>query len=246
MSTDESLLAVLIFIAALLYSSVGHGGASGYLAAMALFNVAPTVMKPTALSLNILVSSIAFVKFYRAGAFSWRLFWPFAITSIPMAYLGGTISLPGHLYKPLVGVILIYAAAKAFWTAKQATHQVNVKPQTPILLIIGAALGFLSGLSGVGGGIFLSPLLFLFRWAEIKVISGIAAAFILVNSTSGLLGLIKTDPTLPSALPYWAVMAIAGGFIGAEFGSKRLSNPAIKRLLAVVLALAGIKMILIS
>lgn len=244
MNSTDALLAILVLVAALLYSSVGHAGASGYLAAMALMGVVPAVMKPTALSLNILVAAIATFKFHRAGAFSWPLFWPFALASIPFAYLGGWLTLPGHLYKPLVGAILIYAAWHSFRTAHRTES--GTVPQAPISLRLfaGAVLGFLSGLTGVGGGIFLSPLLLLLGWARIKVISGVAAAFILVNSIAGLLGVMRSAIALPPALPYWAIAAVVGGIVGAEYGSRRLGNPAIKRLLALVLAIAGAKMIL--
>lgn len=240
---EDIILAVLILVAALLYSSVGHAGASGYLAAMALMGVSPTVMRPTALTLNILVAIIATAKYYRVEAFSWHLFWPFALASIPFAYLGGALTLPGHIYKPLVGAVLIYAAWRSFRTAHQSAQAVTARPHISMLLLAGAGLGFLSGLTGVGGGIFLSPLLLFFQWAEVKVISGIAAAFILVNSVAGLLAVITYTPALPSALPYWAVAAVVGGYVGAEYGSKRLGNPIIQKLLAVVLVIAGAKMI---
>ncbi len=243
MPLEDLILTALIFAAALLYSSVGHAGASGYLAAMALVGVSPAVMKPTALTLNILVAVIATTRFYRVGAFSWHLFWPFALASIPFAYLGGVLTLPGHIYKPLVGAVLIYAAWRSFRTAHQPAQVVAARPHMALLLLAGAALGFLSGLTGVGGGIFLSPLLLFFHWAEVRVISGIAAAFILVNSVSGLLGVMTTAPAFPSALPYWAAAAVVGGFIGSEYGSKRLGNASIQKLLAVVLVIAGAKMI---
>jgi uncharacterized membrane protein YfcA len=243
--TDSIVLTGLIALAALLYSAVGHGGSSGYLAAMSLFGLAPAVMMPTALVLNIAVASTALYKFYRSKAFSWRLFWPIALLSVPCAYLGGTITLPGHWYKPLVGVVLVYAAGRSFYGAKKyPAYEVQLATY-PILMSVGAVLGLLSGLTGVGGGIFLSPLMLFFRWAQIRVISGIAAAFILVNSTAGLLGVLsKTSlDVLPKALPLWLLVAVLGGFIGAEYGSRRLANPTLQKLLAAVLLIAGVKMI---
>ncbi len=240
---ENTVLAALILIAALLYSSVGHGGASGYIAAMALMGISPETMKPTALTLNIFVSVIATYKFYRVGAFSWRLFLPLVVTSIPCAYLGGMLTLPSHYFKPLIGLVLIYAAWQSFRTANTDT-QFSLRVAPPLLLMLaGAILGLLSGLTGVGGGIFLSPLLLLFRWAETRVISGIAAAFILLNSISGLLGVMSKGITLPAALPYWALAAVIGGYIGAEYGSKHLTNPTIRKILALVLVVAGIKML---
>ena len=209
---------------------------------MALFGVTPEVMKPTALVLNILVASIGTYKYVRADAFSWPLFWPFALAAVPLAYLGGTLSLPGHVYKPLVGLVLIYAAWHSFHKARRP-WQAQTRPALPWLLLAGAGLGFLSGLTGVGGGIFLSPLLLMFRWAEARVISGVAAAFILVNSIAGLLGVMQHHPALPEALPAWAMAAVLGGWIGAEYGSRRLGNPVIQRLLAAVLLIAGLKML---
>lgn len=241
--TESLLLAALILAAALLYSSVGHGGASGYLAAMALFGVAPEVMKPTALALNVLVSLIATIRFYRVGAFSWPLFLPLILASVPLAYLGGVLTLPPHLYRPVVGVVLLYAAWRFFFTASKTDYEL-VKPSWPVLLATGGALGFLSGLTGVGGGIFLSPLLLLLRWAPIKTISGISAAFIFANSVAGLLGVLSHSPSLPPALPLWAVAAVIGGLVGAEFGSRRLGNSMIQKLLAAVLVIAGLKMVL--
>ncbi len=244
MTLELSLLISLIFLSALLYSSVGHGGASAYLASMALIGVAPETMRPAALVLNVAVASIALYKFYRVGAFSSRLFLPLAIAAMPMAFLGGLVSLPNHIYKPVIGVVLLYAAWMVFRRANQA-YQVNLNlPQTPVLLVVGGVLGLLSGLTGVGGGIFLSPLLLFFRWAEMRVISGVSAAFILVNSLSGLAGVMTKNPALPTTLPYWVLAAVVGGYIGAEYGSKRLAVPAIRRALAVVLLIAGAKMLL--
>jgi uncharacterized membrane protein YfcA len=240
-------LALLIFALAILYSSVGHGGASGYIAVMALFGVAPFIMKPTALLLNITVASIASWKFYRAGAFSRSLFIPLAITAIPMAYVGGSITLPSHWYKSLVGLILIYAAWRSFFSAPFSNSSNSpplIKVSTSVLLLVGALLGLLSGLTGVGGGIFLSPLLLFFRLAPIKVISGVAAAFILVNSIAGILGVMQTNMAFHPGVPIWMLAVALGGWLGAEYGSKRLANPVILRLLAFVLLIAGLKMLL--
>lgn len=244
MSIEIPLLIPLIFLSALLYSSVGHGGASAYLAVMALLSVAPETMRPAALVLNVVVASIATYKFYRAGAFSWRLLGPLAIAALPMAFIGGLTSLPSHVYKPVIGLVLIYAAWVVYGRAKQFDVPSDYVPKTPVLLGVGGLLGLLSGLTGVGGGIFLSPLLLFFRWAETRVISGVSAAFILVNSLSGLAGVMTKHPALPVDLPFWIFAVLIGGVIGAEYGSKRLAVPAIRKTLAVVLLIAGAKMIL--
>lgn len=235
-------LTLLFLIAAALYSSVGHAGASAYLAAMALVGIAPQVMKPTALFLNVFVAAIATVKFARAGAFSWRIFWPFAITSVPFAFLGGRLTLPGTYYKIIVGIVLLYSAFR-FFQARIPQHPRSAPHW--MALAAGGGIGFLSGLTGVGGGIFLSPLLLLMNWAETRQTSGVAAAFILVNSVSGLLGNLSRFKALPEALPYWTVAVVIGGWIGAEYGSRRLNNMTIRRLLAVVLVIAGLKMIFV-
>jgi len=246
MSSEAAIgLSVAIFAAAVLYSSVGHAGASGYLAAMALFSVAPTVMKPTALALNILVALIATAKFYRAGCFSWKLFWPFAATSVPMAFVGGALRLPGMYYKPIVGMVLLFAANRLFRVAAHATNLAEVRPlRVPMALVWGASIGLLSGLTGVGGGIFLSPLLLFMGWAETRETAGVSAAFILVNSIAGLLGHASSLAILPTCLPLWAGAAAAGGWIGASYGARRLQAPTLKRLLACVLVIAGLKLIL--
>lgn len=245
MTISDAILAVAMFVVAVLYATVGHAGASGYLAAMSLAGLPPEVMKPSALTLNIFVALVATWKFARAGAFSARLFWPLALASTPCAYLGGYLTLPPHLYKPLVGLVLLYAAFRSFRSA--AAPDPELRPALPLsaLASMGVGLGFLSGLTGVGGGIFLSPLLLALRVAEPRVISGVAAAFILVNSAAGLLGVLTAaeTPPLPPALPAWLLAALLGGTLGAELGSRRLANPAIKRLLAAVLLLAALKMI---
>jgi len=237
------VITVLLFLIAALYSSVGHAGASGYLAVMALFGISAVIMRPTALALNIVVATITTFKFYRSGSFSWRLFLPLIVTSIPLAYIGGRIILPETVYKPLVGLILLFSAWRSIHNARNGFTFEESKPSIPVLLITGTGLGFLSGLTGVGGGIFLSPLLMFLHWAPIKIISGVAAGFVLVNSISGILGVSNTTTQFHSALPIWLLVVVIGGFIGAEYGSKRLGNTTIQWLLAVVLIIAGIKMI---
>jgi uncharacterized membrane protein YfcA len=238
-----SWLAILMFLAALLYSSVGHAGASGYLAVMAIFGVAPEVMKPTALALNILVATITTIKFYRVGAFSWKILLPFALGSIPFAFIGGGLALPGHLYKPVVGIILIYAAYRLL-RVNHLNDTAAIKP-LPFWagVVSGGAIGFLSGLTGVGGGIFISPLLLFMAWAHTRETAGISAAFILLNSIAGLFGNLASVSQLPGVIIYWAPAVVIGGFIGAEYGSKQLGSLALKRLLAVVLIIAGLKML---
>lgn len=238
-------LAAGMLVAAFGYASVGHGGASAYLAAMALAGIAPQEMRPVALLLNILVSSLATWKFWRAGHFRWRLFWPFAAVSIPLAYVGGAITLPGQAYKVLVGVVLLYAAWQ-LWHSVRAGDEMRELREPPLgwAMLIGAAMGLLAGLTGVGGGIFLSPLLLMLGWAGTKQTSAVAAPFILVNSIAGLAAIVlaKSAP-LPSYVWILAPAVFIGGWLGAEYGSRRFANPVVRRVLAVVLALAGMKMI---
>lgn len=243
---DVLLLSLLILLAAALYSSVGHGGASGYLAAMALFGLTPAAMKPTALCLNLLVASLATFRFWRAGCFSWRTFWPFAVASIPLAFVGGALTLPATIYKQIVGLVLLFAAVRLFLhtRAKEETLQTR-QPPLWLAMLLGAGIGLLSGLTGVGGGIFLSPLLLLQRWADVRRTAGVSAAFILVNSAAGLLGNLASVKALPAALPFFALAAVAGGLVGSELGSRRLPPPALRRLLALVLVIAGVKLILV-
>ena len=242
MSYDIPLLAGAFLIVAVLYSSVGHAGATGYLAVMAIAGTSPVLMKPTALTLNIIVASIATFKYYKRGAFSWQLFLPLVLASFPFAYLGGRITLPPEYYKPMVGLFLLYAAWRAFATSKNSPSYEIKAVSWPVLIVCGAGLGFLSGLTGVGGGVFLSPLMLLMRWAPLRVISGVAAAFILVNSLSGMAGLLSKGILIAPGLPWWAITVLIGGFIGAEYGSGRFKPETIQRLLAMTLLIAGIKL----
>jgi uncharacterized membrane protein YfcA len=242
--TETLLLTLLIFIAALLYSTVGHGGASGYLAAMALFSLAPGVMKPTALVLNLFVAGVGTYRYARAGCFSWKIFWPFALASVPCAFIGGALKLPIPVYRIILGVVLLFAAWRL--ACKQSAHATEEpKPVIfPLAILLGAGIGLLSGLTGVGGGIFLSPLLLFMGWAGVRQMAGISSAFILVNSIAGLLGHWQSVKSLPHEIIWWAPAAFIGGLIGAELGSRRLAPLTMRRLLAAVLVVAGIKMLI--
>jgi uncharacterized protein len=236
-------LAALIFVVALLYSTVGHAGASGYLAALALFSISPLVMKPTALVLNILVAVIGTVSFYRAGFFSWPTFWPFIVTSIPLSFIGGALTLPVPIYKSIVGAVLMYSAVRLFFSASRGDDREVSRAPMLAALMIGAVIGLISGLTGVGGGIFLSPVLLLMHWAKTKETSGVAVAFILVNSISGLLGHVSSLALVPREIIYFAPAAIIGGWIGTLLGTRVLPIAGIRRWLSVVLVLAGAKLL---
>jgi len=245
MSNPDLLLGGLIFVAAILYSSVGHAGASGYLAAMALFGLPPEAMRPTALALNILVASLGVYRYTRAGLSDWRLLAPFAIASVPAAFVGGVIHVPPAAYRPLLGVVLAVAAVQFARTARRAaTDDKAASPPPPaVALASGAGLGLLSGLTGTGGGIFLSPLLLFMRWADTRHVSGIAASFILVNSIAGLAGTTFSLGALPQALPLWAAAALGGGLIGTQLGTRLLPVPGLRLALAAVLLVASAKML---
>ncbi len=236
------LLAAAIFVVAFLYSSVGHAGASGYIAVMSLYGLAPDVIRPTALVLNILVASIGSWQFWRAGHFEARLFWPFALLSVPLAFAGGYANLPSHVFKVIVGIVLLFSAARFLIRSTAADEAVGA-PSRPLAIAIGGGLGLLSGLTGTGGGIFLTPLLLFMRWARTKTAAAVSALFILVNSAAGLLGNLSSTKQFPPLATALAVAAIAGGSIGSYFGSQRLPHTAIKRLLALVLLIAGYKLI---
>lgn len=237
-------LALLFLVVGALYASVGHAGASGYLAAMAFMGVPAAMMRSTSLSLNTVVSIIGFTQFYRAGHFRWRLFWPFAVASIPLAYVGGTIELAPRLLKPAIGIVLLLSAARIIYTAfrsSPAALQVREPPLGPAL-ISGGVIGLVSGLTGTGGGIFLSPLILLLRWADPKQTAAVSALFILANSVSGLAGLLTKGWSPPAALPLWAGVAAVGGFVGATYGSRLATNATIRVLLSMVLVIAGAKL----
>ena len=237
------LLSLAMFLIAFLYSSVGHAGASGYIAVMTLFSLAPAEIKPTALALNVLVASIGSWQFWRAGHFSWPLFWPFALLAFPLAYVGGYLDLPTHLFNRLVGVVLLFSAMR--FLMPQIAEANSHAPTKSVALGVGACLGLLSGLTGTGGGIFLTPILLLMRWATTKQAAAVSAFFILLNSISGLLGNISATNNIPSfALPL-GIAVVIGGAMGSYLGSKKLQPLTIKRLLAVVLTIAGLKLMFV-
>ena len=237
------LLAALFLVAALLYGSVGHAGASAYLASMALVGVAPEVMKPTALVLNILVASIVTIRFARAGYVRPLALLPFLVGSVPAAFIGGGLTLPTTLYQPLVGAVLLVAAARFGWTAANAGADFPPRAPWPGAVASGAGIGLLAGLTGTGGGIFLTPLLLAAGWAGTRFAAGTSAAFILANSVSGLAGNLASVGSLPPAIPLWLGAAAVGGAIGSQLGSRRMPAPWIRRALAVVLLVAGLKLI---
>ncbi len=232
----------LIFLTALFYSSVGHAGASGYLAVMALIGIAPNEMRPAALTLNLIVASIGSRNFIRAGHLQWRLLWPFLVTSVPMAYLGGRLSLPIAVYRTVVGIVLVLSAVRFVITLRHADVARRMPPLS-IALLCGAALGFLAGLTGVGGGIFLSPLLLLLGWATLRTTAATSVVFILANSAAGLLGQLHSISGWPDMLLWWIVAVVAGGSLGSYLGARRLPSAAIRGLLALVLLVAGYKLI---
>ncbi len=243
MDVQLTIIASAFFLVALLYSSVGHAGATGYIAVMALAGIDPVLMKPTALLLNIFVASIATYKYFKRGAISFSLLLPLIFVSIPCAYIGGRLTLPPQYYKPLVGLVLLYSAYKAFFTVQRSTTYEIQSTHWLALCAAGALLGFLSGLTGVGGGIFLSPLMLTLRWAPIRTISGTAAGFILVNSISGLAGLLSSTTNTIDGMGWWILAVVLGGYIGAEFGSHRLSTTTIQKLLATTLLIAGVRLL---
>jgi uncharacterized membrane protein YfcA len=229
-------------IAAALYSSVGHGGASAYLAIMALFSVAPETMRPTALALNLVVATFAATRFALQRQTNWRILIAFAVTAVPAAFVGGGIDLAPTIYRPLVGAMLLLAAARLFWQPERLVARPVRAPSWAVTLPTGAALGFLAGLTGTGGGIFLSPLIILFGWEDARKTSGIAAAFIVLNSAAGLVGNIASVKQLPPELPFLVASVFAGALLGTWLGVSRLPRHRLLQGLAIVLVIAAMKL----
>ena len=239
------LFYILLFLVAFLYSSVGHGGASGYLALMAIFSFTPDVMKPTALLLNLFVSLTSFIQFYRGKHFNWKIFLPFAITSVPMAYVGGLITVDDNIYKKILGIILIIPIIRFLVFANIQVEEIK-KANLVLSLLIGAAIGFLSGLIGIGGGIILSPVLLLLKWTDMKQTAAISALFIFVNSLSGLAGQLQKGINFSADMYAYVAIAFAGGICGAYFGSLKFKSNILKYMLAVVLIVAAYKLLFTS
>ncbi len=239
----EVFILAAIFLVAVLYSSVGHGGGSGYLAVMAFLSVAPSITKPTALALNVFVAGIATLQFCRRGHFSWKTFLPFAAASIPLAFIGGMIELPIGVYKLLLGAALIIAAARLAWNFAKS-EELKELSWIPAL-IVGGIIGFTSGLIGIGGGVFLTPILLLTKWADAKTAAGVSALFIMVNSAAALIGNYQNAIKLPRGVAIWIIVAIIGGIIGSTLGSKYFNSLMLRRALALVLLIAGVKLMLV-
>lgn len=238
---NETLLLLCLAIAgaAALYSSVGHGGASAYIALMALWGLAPDEVRPAALVLNILVAGLGAWRYLRAGRFDWRVFWPFAVAAIPAAFLAGRLDVPEHIYRPLLAAALAVAAFRyLLWPQIDAVKS-SAPPSAAIALPTGAALGALAGLTGIGGGVYLSPLLVFAGWADPQRATGIAACFIVVNSVAGLAGRVSSLASLPSYLPWLALAAIIGALIGTTWSLMGLNKKGVLRVLGAVLAIAA-------
>lgn len=235
----------LLFIVAFLYASVGHGGASGYLALMALFGFSAAIMKSSALVLNIFVSLISFYQYYKGGHFKWKLFLPFIITSIPASFIGAYIILDAMMYKKILGVLLIFPILRLLGIIGKETETIR-EVRIAWALIIGGIIGLLSGMIGIGGGIILSPVILLLHWGNMKETAAVSALFIFVNSFAGLLGLMAQGTQIDSQIYLWLLVAIAGGIAGAYVGRKLLSNKALKAILALVMVIASVKLLTVG
>ena len=236
------LFYLLLFLVAFLYSSVGHGGASGYLALMALFSFTPEVMKPTALLLNLFVAGTAFIQFYRGKHFIWKIFLPLALASVPLAFLGGMITIDASIYKKILGCLLLIPIARFIFFKNIPVDNLK-EPGIGLPAVMGAVIGFLSGLIGIGGGIILSPIILLLKWTNQKQTAAISALFIFVNSLSGLGGQLTRGIQFSTDMVAYVAIAFTGGLLGSYFGSLRFRQDLLKYLLAGVLLLASVKLL---
>lgn len=234
------VIALCLLLGAVLYTSVGHAGSSAYIAVMTLFNLSSTVIRPTALTLNIAVSAYASWRYIRNKFFDKKLFLFLSLGAIPAAFIGGHINLPSEIYKPIVGVLLIVSGLRFIFLA--ATRDRELKAVNyPLAIAMGIAIGFLSGITGTGGGIFLSPLIIWLGWNHVKQASGTVAAFIFVNSVAGLLGNYRSTSELPDTLLLFLGAVIIGALVGTRLGISRFTSVGVKRALGLVLIIAGLK-----
>jgi uncharacterized membrane protein YfcA len=234
------VIAACLLLGAVLYTSVGHAGSSAYIAVMTLFNLETTVIKPTALTLNIAVSAYASWRYIRNNFFDKKLFFVLSAGAIPAAFIGGHINLPSEIYKPIVGVLLILSGLRFIFLAAAQDREIR-SVNYALAIVMGSSIGFLAGITGTGGGIFLSPLIIWLGWNHVKQASGTVAAFIFVNSVAGLLGNYKSTSSLPETLPLFLGAVIIGALIGTRLGISRFSSVGVKRALGLVLIIAGLK-----
>jgi uncharacterized membrane protein YfcA len=248
MTPSNGLFVLLLGLVACLYAAVGHAGATGYIAVMSLAGIAPQTIRPVALMLNVLVGGIATLQFARAGYFSRRIFLPLAAASLPAATVGGWLQMPATLFEAVVGAVLLFSAGRIFAEWKAAGAGAGAEdPQSPsagLLLALGSGLGFLSGLTGVGGGVFLTPALLAMKAAPIKAVAAVSAAFILVNSMAGLIGWLAAGNTLPAVGLSLVAAVVCGGVVGAQLGAFSMQARTLRLLMAVVLLVAGLKLLM--
>lgn len=246
MQTDL-LLAALLFAVAVLYSSVGHAGASGYIASMTLLGFAPEQVRPTALALNLLVGGIGLFRWWRGGHVRWRNVLPFVLASAPAAFFSAQIRLPKESWSLLLGIVLLVAAIGVFRHASRAEAEdaATQGRKVPWLagLVVGAAIGVLSGLTGTGGAIFLTPLLLFAHWMPTREASGTSVAFVWINSLTGLAGLLHSGQSLPTMLPLWLGVVALGALLGTQLGLQWLPVRGLRRALGVVLLIAAAKLL---
>ena len=241
MSENTVLFYFLLFTISFLYASVGHGGASGYLALMVFFSFTPETMKSSALLLNIIVSFIAFIQYYHAGHFKFKLFFPFAVTSIPAAFLGGLISIDATIYKKILAILLLFPVFRFILSEKEENPKI-VSQNIYLSLIMGTIIGLLSGMIGIGGGIILSPIILLLHWANMKQTAAVSALFIFVNSIAGFIGMLTKDTIILPEIYIFVMIAVAGGIVGSYLGAKKFNSTVLKFILASVLVIASIKL----
>lgn len=238
------IITVILAIVAFFYSSIGHGGASGYIAVLSIAGISSSIIKPSALILNILVASVSFIIYYRNKHFNWKLFYPFILLSLPMAYVGSFIELDAGIYKKIVGICLLISVIRLIIPSKEQ-NAITKKMSLPLAIIIGGAIGLLSGMIGMGGGIILSPVILLLRWGTLKETAAVSSLFIVVNSIAGLIGLFKQHISIPVEIYWWIPLSIATGLLGAYWGNKRAGNYTLKYVMTAILIFASFKLIFI-